>query len=397
MPDDATQFESLKATRLTKETLAIDGGQPVLTEPTPAWPWADDAVQNAINEALSDGSWGQYEGRWTESLLEQLKLRFDCESAMLCSSGTIAVELALRGTGVRDGDEVILAGYDFPGNFRAIEAIGATPVLVDVIQRGWVIDPEQVKLALNRQTTAIVVSHLHGQTAEIESIRSIVQSHNQNSANTVSIIEDACQVPGGKIRGKPLGSFGDVATFSFGGSKLLSAGRGGAIVSNDASVVQRAKIYAQRGNDAFPLSQLQAAVLGPQFDRLESLTRTRHQSAQILIERTKHLRGLLALEQHVADSEPAFYKLPWLLKDITPGWVRSDFIVALKAEGVWVGEGFRGFLRRSPRRCRKIGTLVHSQIAAQQTVLLHHPVLLRTASTVELVARAFEKVTANPR
>jgi dTDP-4-amino-4,6-dideoxygalactose transaminase len=382
---------------LTKQILAIDGGPPVLTTPQCPWPVADEAIRTAVNDALADGSWGQYDGQWTESLIEKLQLHFGAQSVMLCSSGTIAVELALRGVGVRAEDEVILAGYDFPGNFRAIEAIDAIPVLTDVVPKGWVLDAEQVERALSALTTAIVVSHLHGQTADIETIRNIIAAHNQSAEKPVSIIEDACQVPGGKLNGKPLGSHGDVATFSFGGSKLLSAGRGGAVLSNDAAIIQRARIFAQRGNDAFPLSQLQAAVLGPQLDQLAEMTETRHRAAKILIEKTAHLSTLFGLKQQVADTQPAFYKLPWLLKDCTPGWVRSDFIHAVQAEGVAVGEGFRGFLRRSPRRCRKIGTLVNSQIAAQQTVLLHHPVLLQPTPTIELVGEAIEKVASNPR
>jgi len=392
-----SNLKQAKESRLSKEILAIDGGPPVLPGSPLTWPVADESIRNAILEALTDGSWGQYDSRWTESLIEKLKIQFARESAMLCSSGTIAVELALRGAGVRAEDEVILAGYDFPGNFRAIEAIGATPVLIDVVEKGWVLDASQIEGAFSDRTTAIIVSHLHGQTADIESIRTIVQSHNQSAENKISIIEDACQVPGGKLYGRPLGSFGDVATFSFGGSKLLSAGRGGAILSNDAAIIQRAKIFAQRGNDAFPLSQLQAAALGPQLETLAALTEARNTSAQELIDKTTHLDTLFGLKQLLADTQPAFYKLPWILKDCTPGWVRSDFIQAIQAEGVAVGEGFRGFLRRSPRRCRKIGTLVNSQIAAQQTVLLHHPVLLQPDSTIKLVVQAIEKVASNPR
>ncbi len=382
---------------MSKQILAIDGGQPVLATSPPTWPTADEAIRLAVNEALADGSWGQYESRWTESLIEKLKLRFAADSVMLCSSGTIAVELALRGGGVREGDEVILAGYDFPGNFRAIEAVGATPVLINVVEKGWVLDARQIQPALSDRTAAIVVSHLHGQIADLQAIRSIIESHNEASNNQICIIEDNCQMPGGELGGKPLGSFGDVATFSFGGSKLLSAGRGGAILSNDAAIVQRAKIFAQRGNDAFPFSQIQAAALSPQLESLTKLSEIRNRSAQFLIEKTAHLKSLSGLGQLMSDARPAFYKLPWLLKDVTPGWVRSEFIHAVQAEGVSLGEGFRGFLRRTPRRCRKIGTLVNSQVAAQQTVLLHHPVLLEPESTIALVAQAIEKVILNYR
>ncbi len=361
------------------------------------WPIADEAIRAAVLLAIEDGSWGQYESRWTEQLTEKLgsfhSISETTYSTMLCSSGTIAVELALRGVDVKPDDEVILAGYDFPGNFRAIESIGARPVLADVVSNGWVLDPDQVAEAITEKTSAVIVSHLHGQTAKIEAIRSVADS--ASSAKKISIVEDVCQVPGGQLNGKPLGTFGDVSAFSFGGSKLLSAGRGGAIMSTDAGILQRAKIYAQRGNDAFPLSQLQAAVLMPQLDTLKAMTQTRYSNASWLIKNTKSLDVLVGLEQVVPDTLPAFYKLPWLLQDRTPGWTRAEFVQALIAEGLSIGEGFRGFLRRSPRRCRKVGTLVNCQIAAQQTVVLHHPILLQTQEQISKVADAIAKVVAN--
>lgn len=380
---------------MTNSTLAIDGGTPALKKTEFPWPIASPSVCAAVSEAMHDGSWGQYEGPWTEQLIEKLQTEFQTAQVLLCSSGTIAVELALRGAGVRAEDEVILAGYDFPGNFRAVESIGARPVLVDVIENGWVLCPQQVESALSDRTSAVIVSHLHGQTADLAGIRSVIESGKTKLGRNIAIVEDACQVPGGRLDERPLGGLGDVAAISFGGSKLLSAGRGGAILAHDEAILQRAKIYGQRGNDAFPLSQLQAAVLCPQLDALGPLTEQRHLNALRLINALKNDPALEGLQQFVANSQPAYFKLPWLLRDRATEWSRSDFIHALKGEGVPVGEGFRGFLRRSPRRCRKLGSLANSRIAAQQTILLHHPVLLETSETMDTIVEAFEKVIAH--
>ena len=366
------------------------------------WPIVSDEIKSNVEQALSDGSWGQYEGRWTDELTATLRREFKTQQVALCSSGTIAVELALRGAGVKPGDEVILAGYDFPGNFRAIEAIGAKPVLIDVVEGGWVIDANHVQAALSDLTSAIIVSHLHGQVADINSIRQIIERHDSSPDQKITLVEDACQVPGAWLGGAPLGSLGDVAALSFGGSKLLSAGRGGAVLTNSPEIHQRVKIFAQRGNDAFPLSQLQAAVLIPQFATLAAMNQTRNQNAQILIDRTNQVETLGALEQldNLDDSQnvnTAFYKLPWLLKDLPVRQTREEIIASLIAEGLPAGAGFRGFLRRSARRCRKIGPLAHSQIAAQQTVLLAHPLLLQPESVIDQAAKAIEKVLDQKR
>ena len=382
--------------------LAIDGGPASIESGPFQWPIVSDEIKSNVEQALADGSWGRYEGRWTDELTATLAREFKTEQVTLCCSGTVAVELALRGAGVQSGDEVILAGYDFPGNFRAIEAIGAKPVLIDVVEDGWVIDPNGVQAAVSNLTSAIIVSHLHGQIADINSIRQILDRPDSNADQKITIVEDACQVPGASLGGVPLGSLGDVAALSFGGSKLLSAGRGGAVLTNSADIHQRAKIFAQRGNDAFPLSQLQAAVLIPQFETLASMNETRNQNAQKLIDRTSQIEPLGSLRQleNLADDpdlNTAFYKLPWLLRDHSPGWAREDFIAALIAQGLPVGAGFRGFLRRSARRCRKTGPLVQSQIAAQQTVLLAHRLLLQPNSVIDQAIQAIEKVIDNPR
>ncbi len=387
-------------------SLAINGGAPAIDvgslDLPLNWPIASQEIKANVDQAIADGSWGQYEGRWTDQLTATLQREFQTQQVSLCCSGTIAVELALRGAGVQADDEVILAGYDFPGNFRAIESIGARPVLIDVVKDGWVIDANGVEEALSDQTSAIIVSHLHGQIADIHSIRQIIDRHNAKTEKKISIVEDACQVPGATLRGTPLGSLGDVAALSFGGSKLLSAGRGGAVLTNSADIHQRAKIYAQRGNESFPLSQLQAAVLTPQLATLGTMNETRNRNAQNLIRNTVEFDSLSCLTQlescTTEDREltTAFYKLPWLLRDRPRGWPRVDFIAALNAEGLQVGEGFRGFLRRSPRRCRKVGTLVQSQIAAQQTVLLSHPILLQPESVIVQAAQAIEKIINTP-
>ena len=358
------------------------------------WPVANDQIRESIIASIDDGDWGAYHGRYTSQLAGQLQQWLSVNHAILCCSGTVAVELALRGVGVSAGDEVILAAYDFPGNFRAIEAIGATPVLVDVQTDGWVIEPNNIVQALSEKTKAILVSHLHGQIADIPKIKSIVQAANYS----VPIVEDACQSPGGAWLGQPLGAIGDVGVFSFGGSKLLSAGRGGAVVTNDDSIAQRIKVFSERGNDSFPLSQLQAAALLPQLEQLQSFNERRFKAAQFLCEQINQIDGLTTLDLPADNDQDrdsatriinAIYKLP-VLVDVSLGSVES-LVAGLEANGLPVGTGFRGFYRRSSRRCRKPVELSNSIIAAEQTLLISHPVLLHDRKSLELVVECLKQ------
>jgi len=270
--------------------------------------------------------------------------------------------------------------------------IGAMPVLVDVQAGGWVVEPDDIAAALSEKTKAILVSHLHGQFADVFKIKSILQAAN----SSIPIVEDACQSPGGIWLDMPLGTLGDVAVFSFGGSKLLSAGRGGAIVTNDDSIAQRIKIFAERGNDSFPLSQLQAAALIPQLDQLRSLTEKRLKSAEFLCEQINQIEGLATLDLRTDDVKDlgnqivnAIYKLPIR---VDSSLVEVETLVTrLQANGLPVGTGFRGFYRRSKRRCRKPVELSNSIIAAEQTLLISHPVLLHGRETLELIVECLRQ------
>jgi len=362
---------------LNQTRLAIEGGQPAFPAGPPQWPIADDAIMASVNQSLQSGQWGKYDGELTLDLQAKLESQFGAQHSLLCSSGTVSVELALRGVGVKAGDEVILSAYDFPGNFRSIEAIGATPVLVDVIEDGWVMNISQITDAISDKTAAIVVSHLHGQFADAEAIRG------RADGQGIKVVEDVCQAPGAVVNGKPLGCVGDVATYSFGGSKLLSAGRGGAILSNDPGVIQRAKIFAHRGNDAFPLSQIQAALLLPQLDSLADFTQKRRQSATKITNAIGQLDGLTSL-QITGDERTTggYYKLPLMIDESFPV-AREMFVSVVQSEGVAMDVGFRGFVKRTQRRCRAVGDLTNAAHAASQTMLLHHPILLADDQEIE--------------
>jgi len=369
--------------------LAIDGGSAVLAQGPPGWPPEDDEIREALVAAADDGSWGRYHGPHCDRLANQIARLHDVEHVMLCSSGTVAVELALRGLGVGAGDEVLLAGYDFAGNFAAILSVGARPVLVDVSASNWQFDAGTIHAAVSSATKAIIVSHLHGGMAPM---RAIVD---QARRFDLCVVEDACQAPAAVVDGRVAGCWGDVGVWSFGGSKLLTAGRGGAVFTPRADVYQRLKLACERGNHAFPLSELQALVLAPQLEQLAKRNATRATAANYLIEALSQVPGIcpLANAHHAEDLEPGFFKLGMQYDAAAlNNHPRAAFAAAARAEGVALDAGFRDFTRRSERRCRKVGSLQESRRAGQGALVLHHPVLLQDTSTLRLVTDAFEKV-----
>ena len=249
------------------ELPALLGGPPVRPAGPPPWPGDDPAVVDALRATFASGAWGQYHGLNVPDLEAEIADFHDVPHVLTCASGTLAVEAALRAMQVGPGDEVILAAYEYESNFLTVHALGARPVLADVEPRNWNLTPDAVADAVSPATKAVVCSHLHGGLVPMREITALAQRHG------FGVVEDAAQAPGATVQGRPAGTWGGVGTLSFGGSKLLSAGRGGALLFRDGRLYQRAKLWLSRGVQQWaPLSELQAAVLRPQLARLSSDT-----------------------------------------------------------------------------------------------------------------------------
>ncbi len=306
----------------------------------------------------------------------------------LCSSGTVAVELALRGLNLQPGDEVILAGYDFRGNFLNVLTVGAIPVLVDIDPQTGQLDPQRVAEAISPKTRAVIASHLHGGVVDMAALRQLADRHG------FAILEDACQMPGAPLGDRRAGMHGDVGILSFGGSKLLSAGRGGGVITNRADVAARIRRYTQRGNDAYPLSELQAAVLIPQLDQLDARRTERRLRVEELRHRLADCSGLTFFAPPASTMESDFYKVGLRYhSESFAGLSRDVFCAAMQAEGVALFAGFRALHRLHARsRFRQSGELTQVDQADTDWVVFHHPVLLAGSAALEEIVQAIQKV-----
>ncbi len=368
-----------------------DGGWPV-------WPPQTPAIWESLQRVWSSGQWGKYESAIHTQCLDAVTEAMSISTASaqslpppwwahgqriqtpptvrLCSSGTAAVELALRCCGITAGDEVVVAAYDYPGNFRGIELLGATPVLADVRSGGVTMDPQSLRQIDGEKIKAVVVSHLYGELADMLSIREICDQRNWK------LIEDACQVPGaGWEVGHdaashvviPVGCLADCTTLSFGGSKLLSAGNGGAVLTREDRLAARLRSYADRPSDAFPLSALQCAALLPQWSMLDELNRRRRVMAARLRDWDWSPLNAEPLSANTLGQISAHYKFA-LLADETHS--RAALLQRLRAMGLPVGEGFRSTHGTSERRSRKPVDLDDARNLGARCVVLDHRALL---------------------
>ncbi len=380
---------------------ALLGGVAVRPQGPPEWPLPDRDVQAALAEAGLSGAWGRYHGEHVSALESELALFHVVPHALSCSSGTLAVEVALRALRVAPGDEVIMSAYDYESNFLTVHALGAKPVLIDVDPLSWQMDHTQLETARTPQTKAVICSHLHGGTVAMREVTELASRYG------IAVVEDAAQATGAMIQGKPAGTWGDIGTLSFGGSKLLTAGRGGALLFKDSQLLQRAKLWLQRGIQQWaPLSELQAAVLRPQLAKLREKTLQRWANVQQLTKELQnpehtnaaHLECFKSISCGLncfptrSNTVPAFYKLGFRYDPVAFGLSRERFVAAMRAEGIAFDVGFKALhIGRSPSRYLASGSLENATTAHDQCVILHHPVLSLTEREVAQVAEAVAK------
>lgn len=389
------QFES----QIT-QVPAILGGNPFWPRGAPARLMPRNEIADEMARSLQGDQWAVYEGGEHAGLREDLAQRFPGRRPILTSSGTVAIELALRAAGVGPGDEVLLAAYDFEANFKNVLAVGAFPVLVDVVPECWTIDPLGLDAADSPRVTALIASHLHGQTPDWLRLRDWCQ------AREVVLIEDACQSParyalrellGAEINGESaLENFvgeqpvGEIVAFSFGGSKPISAGRGGALLLSTERQEARLRLYTQRGNEAYPLSELQALVVRPQWKFLAAHDRYRGQQAMTIEMAWDELRGQrhVTSDRHNERSLVSLYKLGLWYEPEFWGLSRGRLVAAAQAEGLPLAEGYSALHEtHSSKRYRCAGDLVHASAAGRNVLQLHHTALSGSEQTTrEVVA-----------
>jgi dTDP-4-amino-4,6-dideoxygalactose transaminase len=198
--------------------------------------------------------------------------------------------------------------------------------------------------------------------------------------------------------------WGNAGVLSFGGSKLLTAGRGGAVLTNDNEIAQRIRLYTQRGNEAYPLSELQAAVLLPQLAGLDERNALRLDRVRLLEQLLGAEHGLRPFRNEPPHSpvtthhspRAVYYKLGFQYEPRAfQGLTREAFVAAMRAEGIACDAGFRSLAAtHSQRRFRASGNLTNAADADRRVVTLHHPVLLGSDDDIRQITAALAKVRA---
>jgi dTDP-4-amino-4,6-dideoxygalactose transaminase len=218
--------------------------------------------------AAFDSNWIAPVGPDIDAFEVELAERVGVSHAVALSSGTAALHLALMQVGVGQGDDVLVPSFTFVATAAAVTYLGANPVLVDCSSSNWTIDPDLVAAELaerartGRLPAALVTVDLYGQCADYDRLTELCDQYE------IPLVADAAEALGATYRGRPAGSFGTAAIFSFNGNKIITTSGGGMLVANSAELVDRARFLATQARDPFP--HYEHSVLGFNY-RLSNL------------------------------------------------------------------------------------------------------------------------------
>ena len=259
--------------------LAIFGGTPVTTTPPAApWPIYGDRERELLLSVLESREWGGYPEPNVRAaeFAEKFAAHHGAAYGICVTNGSVTLEVALTALDVEAGDEVIAPCYTWVATGACAVHVNAVPVFVDVDPDNYCIDPDQVEAAITDRTRAIIPVHLGANMADMDRMMDIADRHG------IAVIEDCAHAHGGAWRGRGAGSIGDIGSFSFQSSKLMTAGEGGAVITSDNGLMQRCHSIVncgrkEPGYDTFEghvlgvnarISEFQAAVLIAQLERV---------------------------------------------------------------------------------------------------------------------------------
>ena len=323
--------------------LAIGGGTPVRSSPYPAWPSGDEREIEAVTDVIRGGDWGGFPepGRYAGRFEDAFSAYQGARHGVLMSNGTITMEVALKALGIGWGDEVVIPALTFAATAYAPIAAGALPVIVDVTPATWCIDPDLVEAAITPRTRAIMPVHLGHHMADMDRIMEIAGRHG------LAVVEDCAHAHGQQWQGRGAGCIGDFGSFSHQSSKILTAGEGGTLLTNDDDLARRAHslIDCGRAKDAdekeftfganYRLGELHAALLAVGMERFPSQQADRAENGRLFEELVAQVPGVRVMPADPRITRWSFYNYILAIDpEAFAGRTNGVVCAAMEAEGI---------------------------------------------------------------
>jgi len=346
----AMAFSGGVAARASQD-LALHGGKPVRTTrlPESSYPgtqYYDAQEQVELSDVLESRTLFRWYGPKTPKKVAQFEEEFGrfmgAKYTLAVTSGTAALHCALTALNVGPGDEVILPAWTWYSCYNAIVLAGALPVFAEV-DESFNLDASDLERKITPRTKAVMVVHLYGCPADMDKILGVARKHN------LRVLEDAAQSVGGQYKGKRLGAIGDIGIYSFQISKTVTAGEGGAVVTNDPLLFERATRFhdlgiLRPGHEAllgragvswfaganYRMNEMTGAVMRAQLRKLETLINGCRRSFRLIKEQIESLPGMKL--RHSPDPEGEIGLTAYPI--VKTRELRDRFVEAMRAENV---------------------------------------------------------------
>jgi len=397
------------------EQLAIDGGTPVRRVPWPTWPVHDEREVEALRRVVETGNWGGFPSPNVEAsqFAADFATYHGARFGNCTASGTTALEVALKAAGVGPGDEVIMPALTFVATAASALYMGAVPVFADIDPDTWCLDPGGAERAITDKTKAILPVHLGSRFADMDAIMELAR------ARGLRVIEDCSHMHGGFWGGKGAGSIGDLGAFSFQNTKLMTAGEGGIVLTNDEELDARCHAYIDCGRlrpedkpaEAqgvfgwnYRITEFQAAVLRIQLERLPQQVGRREANKARLTEVIDGIDGLSTLKLDERITQPSGYGYYFRYHAEHFGErPRDKFMVALRHEGLLCYGAFYEAVYRDKLFAwqdtgvdfdySRVSCPNAERAAYEQSIWIPHELFLGDGADVDDIVTIIKKVT----
>lgn len=330
---------------------ALLGGEPVRKTGFPGWPRVNARDEQAVGAVVKSGRWFRGGAEEVGHFESAYAAMMGAKHCLAVANGTSALVTSLAALGVGPGDEVIVPPYTFIATVNSVMVHHALPVFVDTDPETFQIDARKIEAAITDRTAAILPVHLGGNVADLDTILAVAKKHD------LPVVEDACQSHLAEWKGRKVGTWGTTGCFSFQVSKNLPSGEGGAILTGDASVVERCYAFHNncrgRATSSYDFSYLggrgmnlrmaefQGALLQSQMTRIEANQKTREENAAYLTSQLKQVPGIAPAKGYDGCTRNAYHLYMFRYDpEGFAGLSRNRFIAALNAEGIPCSSGY---------------------------------------------------------
>jgi len=257
----------------------------------------ENELKNVI-EAVRSG-WVSSKGPFIEEFEKKFSNYIGVKYGIAASNGTLALHLALTSLNIGRKDEVIVPALTFASVANAVLYTGAKPVFVDSHPNYWCINPSKLEEKITKRTKAIIPVHLYGNPCNMNSTMKIAEDYN------LYVIEDCAEALGAKYKDRKVGTFGNIACFSFYGNKIITTGEGGMCLTNDEDLAQKMKVFRDHGMDIkrrywhevvgfnYRITNLQAALGVAQLEKINKFIEKKRRNAKIYDSFLKNVQGVV--------------------------------------------------------------------------------------------------------